>query len=49
MKIGAKNRQVFYILNDPDVCSFFEDLLSKIQQKDKHAQKVEKKIKRDED
>lgn len=48
MKIGAKNRQVFYILNDPDVRSFFEELLSKIQQKDKYAQRVEKKIKSEE-
>lgn len=44
MKIAVKNKQIFYILKDPDVKSFYDELLTKVQHNDKYVQRVKKKI-----
>lgn len=44
MKIAVKNKQIFYILKDSDVRSFYENLLVKVQQEDHYVQRVKKKI-----
>ena len=44
METAVKNTQVFYILMDSDVKTFFKTLLTKKNPKDKNAKIVENKI-----